>query len=57
MEGGGQLAQIESLEELNLLKDVTLYSTESLPRQYKWMTGSVTNPLNFISTEKDFEKT
>jgi hypothetical protein len=57
MEGGGQLAQIESLDELNLLKDVTLYSTESLPRQYKWMTGSITNPLNFISTEKDFEKT
>jgi hypothetical protein len=54
--GGGKLAQIESLEELNLLNDILMYSTTSLPRQVNWLIGEFSNPLSLISTSSMFMK-
>ena len=53
---GGQLAQIDSADELALLLEVVLYSTESLPRQVNWLIGSFTNPFRMTSTMTAFEK-
>ena len=55
--GGGKLAQIESMAELNLLNDVLMYSTTSLPLQRNWLIGEFSNPLSLISTSSLFMKT
>jgi hypothetical protein len=48
---GSQLIQIESIDELNFLSDILLYSTASfLPLKNGWMAGIFTNPNLLFTT-------
>jgi hypothetical protein len=53
---GGRLVQFESVDELNLISDFLMFSTQSLPQKNGWLIGGFTDPFNVYSTLTDFEK-
>jgi hypothetical protein len=54
-QSGSQLIQFESTEEFDLLSDIMIYSTTSLPVKNGWMTGIFSNPNQIFSTASNEE--